>query len=49
MEALRFQVVGEAFKKKQIDVKTTTERPEKYLGKKLIDRETMLKYLLTEG
>ena len=30
MEALRFQVVGEAFKKKPLDVKTPSERPAKY-------------------
>ena len=34
MEALRFQVVGEAFKKKPLDVKTPSERPAKYFGKK---------------
>ena len=27
MEALRFQVVGEAFKKKPLDVKAPSERP----------------------
>ena len=45
MEALRFQVVGEAFKKKPLDVKAPTERPSKYFGKKVFNREKMYKYL----
>ena len=45
MEALRFQVVGEAFKKKPLDVKTPTERPAQYFGKKVFNREKMYKYL----
>ena len=45
MEALRFQVVGEAFKKKPLDVKTPSERPAKYFGKKVFNREKMYKYL----
>ncbi len=45
MEALRFQVVGEAFKKKPLDVKTPTERPFEYFGKKVFNREKMYKYL----
>ncbi len=45
METLRFQVVGEAFKKKPLDVKTTDERPAKYFGKKVFNREKMYKYL----
>ena len=45
MEALRFQVVGEAFKKKALDVKTPSERPAKYFGKKVFNREKMYKYL----
>ena len=45
MEALRFQVVGEAFKKKPLDVKTPSERPCKYFGKKVFNREKMYKYL----
>ena len=45
MEALRFQVVGEAFKKKPLDVKTPTERPCEYFGKKVFNREKMYKYL----
>ena len=32
MEALRFQVVGEAFKKKPLDVKTPSARPYEYFG-----------------
>ena len=45
MEALRFQVVGEAFKKKPLDVKMPSERPAKYFGKKVFNREKMYKYL----
>ena len=45
MEALRFQVVGEAFKKKPLDVKTPAERPASYFGKKVFNREKMYKYL----
>ena len=45
MEALRFQVVGEAFKKKPLDVETPSERPAKYFGKKVFNREKMYKYL----
>ena len=45
MEALRFQVVGEAFKKKPLDVKTPGERPYEYFGRKVFNREKMYKYL----
>ena len=45
MEALRFQVVGEAFKKKPLDVKAPSERPSSYFGKKVFNREKMYKYL----
>ena len=45
MEALRFQVVGEAFKKKPLDVKAPAERPSEFFGKKVFSREKMYKYL----
>jgi len=45
MEALRFQVVGEAFKKKPLDVKAPAERPASYFGSKVFNREKMYKYL----
>ena len=52
MEALRFQVVGGAFKKKPVstvfqplDVKVPSERPCEYFGKKVFNREKMYKYL----
>ena len=48
MEALRFQVVGEAFKKKPLDVKTPSERPSSYFGKKVFNRENMYKSLPKE-
>ena len=45
METLRFQVVGEAFKKKPLDVKTPSENPAAYFGRKVFNREKMYKYL----
>ncbi|MBR2290881.1 MAG: glutamine synthetase III, partial [Prevotella sp.] len=48
MEALRFQVVGEAFKKKPLDVKSPSERPYEYFGKKVFKRHKMYKYLPTD-
>ena len=42
---LRFQVVGEAFKKKPLDVKTPSDYPSEYFGKKVFNREKMYKYL----
>ena len=42
---LRTQVVGEAFKKKPLDVKTPSERPCEYFGKHVFNREKMYKYL----
>ncbi len=45
METLRFQVVGEAFKKKPLEVKSPSERPAQYFGKKVFNREKMYKYL----
>ena len=45
MTNLRFQVVGEAFKKKPVEVKTPAERPYEYFGKKVFNREKMYKYL----
>ncbi|MCR4766183.1 MAG: glutamine synthetase III [Bacteroidaceae bacterium] len=45
MEVLRFQVVGEAFKKKPLEVKAPSERPAIYFGKKVFNREKMYKYL----
>ena len=45
METLRFQVVGEAFKKKPLDVEAPVERPARYFGKKVFNREKMYTYL----
>ena len=42
---LRFQVVGEAFKKKPLDVKVPSESPCEYFGKHVFNREKMYKYL----
>ncbi len=43
--ALRFQVVGEAFKKHPVEVKAPAERPSEFFGKYVFDRKTMCKYL----
>ncbi|MCR5820163.1 MAG: glutamine synthetase III [Bacteroidaceae bacterium] len=42
---LRFQVVGEAFKKKPLEVKAPADRPCEYFGRKVFNREKMYKYL----
>ena len=45
MTNLRFQVVGEAFKKKALEVKAPSDRPYEYFGKYVFNREKMYKYL----
>ena len=45
MQALRFQVVAEAFKKKPLEVEVPTERPSQYFARKVFNREKMYKYL----
>ena len=45
MQTLRFQVVGEAFKKKPLEVQAPSERPAQYFGSKVFNREKMYKYL----
>ena len=45
MESLRTQVVGEAFKKKPLDVEAPAERPCEYFAKHVFNREKMYKYL----
>lgn len=45
MTNLRFQVLGEAFKKKAIEVKAPSTRPYEYFGKYVFNREKMYKYL----
>ena len=45
MSNLRFQVVGEAFAKKPLDVSAPEERPCDYFGKKVFNRKKMYKYL----
>ena len=45
MSNLRFQVVGEAFAKKPLDVSAPVERPCDYFGKKVFNRKKMYKYL----
>ena len=43
--ALRFQVVGEAFKKHPVEVKAPTERPSEFFGKYVFSRQKMAQYL----
>ena len=42
---LRFQMLGEAFKKKPLSVEAPAERPCEYFGKHVFNRENMYKYL----
>ena len=42
---LRFQVVGEAFTKKPLDVPNSKERPSEFFGKYVFNRQKMFKYL----
>ncbi|MBO4611678.1 MAG: glutamine synthetase III [Bacteroidaceae bacterium] len=42
---LRFQVVGEAFKKKPIDVPNREDRPSEFFAKYVFNRQKMFKYL----
>ncbi len=42
---LRFQLVGEAFKKKPIDVPNREDRPSEFFGKYVFTRQKMFKYL----
>ncbi len=48
MSSLRFNVVEDAFKKKAATVATPAERPDKYFGKYVFNREKMLEYLPQE-
>ncbi len=45
---LRFQVVGEAFKKKPIDVPNREDRPSEFFAKYVFNRQKMFKYLPAE-
>ena len=45
MANLRFGAVEEAFKKRPLEVKTPTERPEQFYGKYVFNRTKMYKYL----
>ncbi|MBQ9285739.1 MAG: glutamine synthetase III [Bacteroidaceae bacterium] len=46
--ALRFQVVGEAFKKHPVEVKVPSERPSVFFGKYVFNRQKMATYLSAE-
>ncbi|MCR5069374.1 MAG: glutamine synthetase III [Prevotella sp.] len=45
MANLRFQVVGEAFKKQPVDVAAPQERPSEFFAKYVFNKQKMLKYL----
>lgn len=45
MANLRFGAIEEAFKKRPLEVKTPTERPEQFYGKYVFNRARMYKYL----
>ncbi|MCD8318371.1 MAG: glutamine synthetase III [Paraprevotella sp.] len=46
--SLRFEVVGEAFKKKTVEVPAPAERPSEFFGKHVFTRQKMFKYLPLE-
>ena len=48
MSDLRFEVLGEAFKKHPLDVKLPDGRPDEYFGKNVFNKEKMFKYLPSE-
>ena len=45
MSDLRFKVVGEAFKKKALEVEAPAERPSDYFAKYVFNKQKMFKYL----
>ena len=45
MSKLRFKVVDEAFNRKADHVEIPSERPEKYYGKQVFNRQKMFEYL----
>ena len=45
MSSLRFQVVGEAFKKQPLEVPAPAERPSEFFGKYVFNKAKMYKYL----
>lgn len=45
---LRFQVVGEAFKKRPIEVPNREDRPSEFFGKYVFNRQKMQRYLTAE-
>ena len=42
MANLRFQVVGEAFKKQPLDVQAPAERPSEFFGKYVFTKQKMI-------
>ena len=48
MATLRFEVIGEAFKKRPLEVKIPAERPTEYFAINVFNKEKMARYLSTE-
>lgn len=48
MSKLRFETVTAAFGKKAVEVETNSERPSKFYGEKVFNREKMFKYLSSD-
>ena len=48
MATLRFEVIGEAFKKRPLEVQTPAERPSEYFAINVFNKEKMARYLSTE-
>ena len=48
MEILRFEVIGEAFKKRPLEVKAPAERPSEYFAINVFNKEKMERYLSKE-
>ena len=48
MSNLRFQIVGDAFRKKAVEVETPKELTSEYFGKYVFGRKEMEKYLSKE-
>ena len=48
MATLRFEVIGEAFKKRPLEVAAPAERPSEYFAINVFNKEKMARYLSTE-
>ena len=48
MATLRFEVIGEAFKKRPLEVEAPAERPSEYFAINVFNKEKMARYLSPE-